>query len=226
MSQSLFGVHFLSHYIGVDVGGTTSTIAIGNSAREVVHVSDQFATRAAEGPRATILAIADEIMAGLQGIGAAPDQMTDIGLSTPGPATRDGVLLHTPNFDPQLWDQIPFRARLEHRIRERSPAASVHYIGDGQAAALGEYSIRSGAVVWDRVSQTDLSGQELDSLFMVIVGTGLGGGEIRGGRAIHGRDGCAGHAGHIFCRPMHFATNTINSCWWGMPSVPLNQPSP
>ena len=38
-------------------------------------------------------------------------------------------------------------------------------------------------------------GEELSSLFMVIVGTGLGGGEIRGGRAVRGRDGCAGHAG-------------------------------
>ena len=40
----------LSYCIGVDVGGTTCTIALGDSDRRVVHVSDQFATHAAEGP--------------------------------------------------------------------------------------------------------------------------------------------------------------------------------
>ena len=194
----------MSYCIGIDVGGTTTTIAIGNNAREVVHVSDQFATRAAEGPRETISAISNEITAGLVRIGAAPDQVTDIGLSTPGPATLDGVLLNSPNFDPKLWDQIPFRAALEEKTRETSPAASVHYIGDGQSAALGEYSIRSGAVIWDRVSQNDLSDQDLSSLFMVIVGTGLGGGEVRGGRAVRGKEGRAGHAGHIFLPPYAF----------------------
>jgi predicted NBD/HSP70 family sugar kinase len=194
----------LSHCIGIDVGGTTSTIAIGNNAREVVHVSDQFATRTAEGPQETIQAITDEIMAGLERIGATPDQMADIGLSTPGPATLDGVLLNTPNFDPQLWDQVPFRSALEEKIREKSPAVLVHYIGDGQSAALGEYSIRSGSIIWDRVTQNESGGQDLSSLFMVIVGTGLGGGEVRGGRAVRGRDGCAGHAGHIFLPPYAF----------------------
>ena len=143
-------------------------------------------------------------MAGLQAIGATPDQMTDIGLSTPGPATLDGVLLNTPNFNPELWNQVPFRGELEESIRNKVPIASVHYIGDGQAAALGEYSIRSGTVVWNQISQADLSGEELSSLFMVIVGTGLGGGAVRDGQTIRGRDGCAGHAGHIFLPPYAF----------------------
>ena len=194
----------LSYCIGIDVGGTTSTIAIGNSAREVVHVSDQFATRSAEGPRETILAIVSEIMAGLERICASLDQMTDIGLPTPGPATLDGVLLNSPNFNPQMWNKVPFRAALEKEVREKSQAAVVHYIGDGQSAALGEYSIRSGAVVWDRVSPNGSSGQDLSSLFIVTVGTGLGGGEVRDGRAVRGSEGRAGHAGHIFLPPQAF----------------------
>ena len=123
--------------------------------------------------------------------------MTDIGLSTPGPATLDGVLLNTPNFDPQHWNQVPFRGLLEQKICETSPRAAVHYIGDGQAAALGEYAIRSGSISWDRVAAGETA-QQLSSLFMVIVGTGLGGGEVRDGRAVRGMEGRAGHAGHIF----------------------------
>jgi predicted NBD/HSP70 family sugar kinase len=194
----------LSYCIGVDVGGTTSTIAIGNRGREVVYVSEQFATRVAEGPQGTIAAIAREIMTGLERIGVASDDMTDIGLSTPGPATLDGVLLNSPNFDPQRWNKVPFRAALEETLRETSPAAAVHYIGDGQAAALGEYSVRTGSIIWGRASQHVTREQDLSSLFMVTVGTGLGGGEVKDGRAVRGREGRAGHAGHIFLPPYAF----------------------
>jgi predicted NBD/HSP70 family sugar kinase len=78
--------------------------------------------------------------------------------------------------------------------------ASVHYIGDGQSAALGEYSIRTKAIKWDKVVENHSGdrGQDLSSLFMVIVGTGLGGGEVRDGTAVRGKQGRAGHAGHIF----------------------------
>ncbi|MCB9939395.1 MAG: ROK family protein [Planctomycetaceae bacterium] len=188
----------MSYCIGIDVGGTTSTIAIGNSERVVLDVSDQFATRTVEGPEATIASIASEITAGLARIGVSPDQLTDVGLATPGPATLDGVLLNSPNFNPQLWNNVPFRANLETTIRETSPSASVHYIGDGQAAALGEFSIRGGTVTWSRVPVKDARTAELSSLFMLVVGTGLGGGEVRDSRVVRGKEGRAGHAGHIF----------------------------
>ena len=157
-----------------------------------------YAGSASQCKRKIILWIADEINAGLARIGATPSQLTDIGLATPGPATLDGVLLNTPNFNPRLWNEVPFRALLEQRLREASPTASVHYIGDGQAAALGEYSIRSQAVTWDRISIDAAPQRDLSSLFMLIVGTGLGGGEVRDGRVVRGKAGRAGHAGHIF----------------------------
>lgn len=194
----------LSYYIGVDVGGTTSTVAFGNRAREVVHVSEQFATRSAEGPQPTILAITERILAGLEEIGASPEQICEVGLSTPGPATRDGILLKTPNLNPELWNKFPIRAKLEESLRERVPGASVHYIGDGQSAALGEYSIRSQSITWNGVAESESDGQELKSLFMVIVGTGLGGGQVRNGRPVCGSEGRAGHAGHIFLPPYAF----------------------
>ncbi len=194
----------LNHCIGIDVGGTTSTVAIGNRAKEVVHVSDQFASRTADGPQATILSIYDQIVAGLEKIGGSLDQVTDIALATPGPASLDGVLMNTPNFQSPLWRQFPFRAGMEEKIRQVSPTASVHYIGDGQAAALGEYSIRTGSITWDRVRGNESGDQNLSSLFLTIVGTGLGGGEVRDGVAIRGQMGRAGHAGHIFLPPYAF----------------------
>ncbi len=193
----------MSYCIGIDVGGTTSTIAIGNSAREVVHVSNQFGSRTSGGPTATIESIATEIKLGLEKIGVSPQQITDIGLSTPGPATLDGILLKSPNLDPQLWHEYPLRASLEQEIR-RTSRATVHYIGDGQAAALGEYSVRTGITRWGTISQSASAGAAPGSLFMVIVGTGLGGGEVVGGQAVRGKEGRAGHAGHIFLPPYAF----------------------
>jgi predicted NBD/HSP70 family sugar kinase len=194
----------LAYCLGIDVGGTTTTIAIGNESRKVVDVSEQFATRSTEGPQQTILSIVSEIRAGIERIGASLDQLTDIGLATPGPATLDGVLLHTPNLNPELWNEVPFRARLEENIRRISPVVSVHYIGDGQAAALGEYSVRTGAVTWDRVPPSNSRVSDLSSLFMVIVGTGLGGGEVLHRQVVRGKEGRAGHAGHIFLPPYAF----------------------
>jgi glucokinase len=194
----------LSYCVGVDVGGTTSTVAVGNRARDVVYVSEQFATRSVEGPKAAISALTDCIFGGLEEVGIPLGQVSAVGLSTPGPATLDGTLLKTPNLDPTLWDQFPIRAELEESLRGKSAQAAVYYIGDGQAAALGEYSIRSRSISWDRVTVSETDGQDLSSLFMVIVGTGLGGGEVRDSRAVRGSEGRAGHAGHIFLPPYAF----------------------
>lgn len=194
----------LTYRIGIDVGGTTTTIAIGSESREVVAVSDQFESLTAEGPQRTIQAILDQIQSSLEKIGATVDQIVDVGLATPGPATLDGVLRNTPNLASELWNGFPFRAAVEKRIREWSPKASVYYVGDGQAAAYGEYSIRTGSMTWQRVGPMDSSGKKLSSLFMLIVGTGLGGGEVENGRVVRGKEGRAGHGGHLLLPPFAF----------------------
>ncbi len=193
----------MSHCIGIDVGGTTTTIAVGNEAREVVHVSEQFESRTADGPDKAIEAISNQILASLESVGGSPAEVDEIGLATPGPASLDGVLLNSPNFNPALWNGFPFRSTLEERVRKYSPKTSVHYIGDGQAAAQGEYSVRTGGVTWDRVDPSKI-GQDLLSLFMVTVGTGLGGGEVQGGQVVRGKEGRAGHAGHTLLPPYAF----------------------
>jgi glucokinase len=185
------------YFIGVDVGGTTSTICVGNDRREVLLVSDQFDTRSSEGPQAAIQAIATEAAAVMEQMGASLADVAAAGLATPGPATVDGVLLKTPNLHHAQWDRFPIRGELERALRPFQPALTVRYIGDGQAAALGEYAIRNRSLTWSRVSAGN-AGDSLSSLFMVIVGTGLGGGGVRDGVPIRGIAGRAGHVGHIF----------------------------
>ncbi|MEO1497180.1 MAG: ROK family protein [Planctomycetota bacterium] len=187
----------MAYHIGVDIGGTTSTLAIGDENRRVLAVSDQFPTSPDGGPAAVIAAIVDEADKSIQRLGATLADVPTLGLATPGPASKDGVLFMTPNLNPEHWDQFPIRGELEKAFRERAPELSVRYIGDGQAAALGEYVVRSRGFTWDAVPADQLPAEELESLFMVIVGTGLGGGAVIDGQPARGLGGRAGHVGHI-----------------------------
>jgi glucokinase len=187
----------LAYYLGVDVGGTTSTLAVGNERREVVYVSEQFRTTPEKGPERSISAIVGAALEAARRLEITLADVTTVGLATPGPATMDGVLLATPNLNRELWNNYPIRAGLQAALVEHQPGIAVRYLGDGQAAALGEYAIRSRSLAWDRVPQDSLPNEKLESLFIAIVGTGLGGGAVLGGRAIQGSQGRAGHVGHI-----------------------------
>ena len=187
----------MSYFVGVDIGGTTSTLAVGNDARQVVAVSDQFPTDPHNGPRGVIEAIVSQTEVEIEKLGGSFSDVPAVGLATPGPATLDGVLLKTPNLAAEHWDRFPIRAELEKAFQEKSPQIRVDYIGDGQAAALGEYAFRSHQVSWDDAPLKNHQKEEIGSLFMGIVGTGFGGGAVINGQAIRGLGGRAGHIGHI-----------------------------
>ncbi len=191
----------MRNFIGVDVGGTTTTLCVGNDRREVLHITSQFPTRSEQGPQEVVRTIVEQAAATMQTLGGSIDDVEAVGLATPGPATLDGVLKKTPNLDPQKWDRFPIRAALETAFQSRRAGIRVRYIGDGQAAALGEFAIRSRSMTWNRAAPPS-SDKPLSSLFMVIVGTGLGGGAVQEGQVVRGRDGKAGHAGHTTL-PVH-----------------------
>ncbi len=142
-------------------------------------------------------AIVAQVIVELEKLGGTLDEAPALGLATPGPASLDGVLHMTPNLKAELWDQFPIRAELEKALRKHNSEIRVRYIGDGQAAALGEYAVRSHRFTFDKIPADSIPDEELNSLFMVIVGTGLGGGMVIDGKPIQGLGGRAGHAGHI-----------------------------
>jgi predicted NBD/HSP70 family sugar kinase len=186
----------VSYFIGIDVGGTTTTIAIGNDRREVQSVADQFPTASEKGPEAVVRVLVEHALAAVESAGGAIDGVAGVCLATPGPATIDGVLLKSPNLAHARWDKFPIRAELERALQSRRPGVRVHYLGDGQAAALGEYAVRSRAIVLKGSPEREPPAEPISSLFMVIVGTGLGGGAVQDGRVVRGCQGRAGHIGH------------------------------
>lgn len=185
------------YFIGIDVGGTTSTVAIGDAEQRVLLVSEQFETNSALGPAPLVDAVIEAVLGGVENLGGRPGQIEIATIATPGPATLDGILLKTPNLKAEYWDRFNIRQALEDGFRARSIEIPVRYIGDGQAAALGEYAVRSGHLQYDEVQRDISTDDKLKSMFMVIVGTGLGGGEVRDGQVVRGMEGRAGHAGHL-----------------------------
>ncbi|TWT73152.1 ROK family protein [Allorhodopirellula solitaria] len=200
-------------FIGVDVGGTTCTVCLGDAEGRLIEITPQFATRSDEGPAATIADIASEIVRVLGTHGKDLHDVAMVTIATPGPATSEGVLLSTPNLKHSEWKNCPVRELLESKLRAeaknhpRVDAAiqelAVRYLGDGQAAALGEFAVRRGdlEVCPEMAAQLNIQMQDaepdLNSLFMVAVGTGLGGGEVRNRAVVCGSEGRAGHAGHL-----------------------------
>ena len=189
-------------YVGIDVGGTTSTIAIGSHDKRLVYLSPQFPTRSHDGPDATLSDLVAAVIDGLKPFKATLDDVITVSLATPGPATADGTLMPSPNLRADLWANFPMRAELEKRFQSLAHAIKVIYIGDGQAAALGEFAVRSGRIAASDCKSFSLppkSEQDasLRSLFFMAVGTGLGGGEVRDSVVVRGSHGRAGHAGHL-----------------------------
>ncbi|MBQ9059317.1 MAG: ROK family protein [Atopobiaceae bacterium] len=111
-------------------------------------------------------------------------EIRGIGLDVPAPISDDGSLSFVANAKIDLPD---FVAALEAAFSN----ACVVVLNDANAAALGE--------------QWRGAGQGEQSMIMVTLGTGVGGGVVVGGKLIYGRNGAAGEIGHICVNPSETA---------------------
>ena len=113
----------------------------------------------------------------------AAEQISAVGIGIPGTVdTRCGTLVHAPNI--ANTKNFPFTEALLDRIGGAIP---VFIENDAACAALGEY--RAGA------------GRGANSMVMITLGTGFGGGIILDGKLWSGEDGFAGEVGHMTINP-------------------------
>ena len=168
-----------SAYVGVDLGGTNFSIAVGDAEGRIA-VEEKHPTRSHEGPDAVLGRIATAIKGfdayregNVQGIGIGLPGLVDI---------REGVSRFLPNL-PTQWRDVPVRARLEEVL-----GCPVRILNDARAAALGEFLFGHGR-----------SG--LNTLVFLTLGTGVGGGVVVDGRLRLGQMGAAGEIGHICVDP-------------------------
>ena len=160
--------------LGIDVGGTSVKMGLVTQRGEIL-ATDKVPTGALEGDEA--LARVCEAAAELaRSAGADPTTLPGIGLDVPGVVLEDGTLAMAPNITLDLDG-------LRKALAATFPAAHIATINDANAAALGETWVGAGAGA--------------DSLVMLTLGTGVGGGVVIGGRVIAGSNGAAGEIGHM-----------------------------
>jgi glucokinase len=166
----------LSHFVGLDIGGTTvKTVIVDYTGKQVggivevrSHVKDGYEATFGQLEKAL-----DELAANA---GITRAEIKGIGLDVPAPSS-DGVIWGQANLGAD-WVGTDIRGKLMKRV-----GIPVFMTNDGNAAALGEYAIRH---------------KHIGSLMLVAPGTGLGGGLVLpGGRSYEGTNGLALEVGHI-----------------------------
>jgi glucokinase len=169
--------------VGLDNGGTAINATVLDSGGTfLVDRLLETPSRVGDGPQVAIEALAESFSRVLHLTGVSPDSVRAVGLDTPGPASADGVISArgAVNFVDPTWRGFDVRGALEARL-----GLPVIYNNDANAASLYAHHVHFGP---DAVHRSSVS---------LIVGTGLGGGVIEGGRVVRGAAGMAGEFGHI-----------------------------
>jgi fructokinase len=173
--------------IGVDLGGTKIEVAVLDAAG-AVRLRRRIATPG--GYDATLGAIAELVGAAEAELGGS----ASVGVGIPGsenPATR---LIRGANST--FLNGRPLGADLEARL-----GRPVRLSNDANCLAMSEAA--------------DGAGRGFGSVFAVILGTGVGGGLVIGGRLVEGRNRVGGEWGHNPLPWMTAAEHPGPQCWCG-----------
>ncbi|MDP9268009.1 MAG: ROK family protein [Acidobacteriota bacterium] len=168
-----------SFAIGVDLGGTNLRVAaVDDSGKLLEKVTS--GTEVGKGRDQVIqdmTTVILELAMKFQHAG----KLAGIGVGVPGIIDmRTGMLRESPNLPG--WHDYPVRDEIERRLK-----APVILENDANAAALGESWL--GAA------------RDYDSMCMLTLGTGVGGGIVLNGEVWRGMTGMAGELGHINVDP-------------------------
>jgi glucokinase len=163
--------------VGVDFGGTNLRVA-AYSPKDGILESISQATRLKDGRDAVVA----DMCAGVRDMIARHSKtkkLKGVGMGSPGPIELPGGLLHDlPNLPG--WGGLELRATLEKNL-----STAVIIENDANAAALAECFLGRGKTLG------------IDSLCMMTLGTGVGGGIILQGNILDGMNGFAGEIGHL-----------------------------
>lgn len=164
---------------GVDVGGTTVKLGLFTVDGQLVD-KWEIPTRREEQGGYILGDVAASIQEKAEEKQLSKDQVVGIGIGIPGPITQDGTVLLCANLG---WGVF----NVADRVRELTGYTNVRVANDANVAALGE--------LW----KGGASG--FDSIVMITLGTGVGGGVILNQKILTGAKGAAGEIGHIMVNP-------------------------
>ena len=165
--------------IGVDLGGTNLRIAAVKDTGAILETITTN-TDVMRGRELVITEMCDAIRL-LIGKHRAHGTLMGVGIGIPGIIEMEtGMLCGAPNLPG--WANYPVREEIERRLGSR-----VVLENDANAAAFGESWL--GAA------------KDCNSMCMLTLGTGVGGGIVFNGKIWHGMTGMAGELGHISVDP-------------------------
>jgi len=168
-----------SYAIGVDLGGTNLRIAAVDEHGTLLEKTT-LGTQVSRGRDYVIGEMAEairELSRKLKHVG----DLKGIGIGVPGIIDMGtGMLRESPNLPG--WNDYPVHSEIERRL-----STPVILENDANVAALGEKWL--GAA------------RGFDSMAMLTLGTGVGGGLVFNGHIWHGMNGMAGELGHIAVYP-------------------------
>ncbi len=180
----------LPYFAGIDVGGTNTKIGIvDDTGATLAYLS--IPTIEQEGPQGLIARAAEAIGAKAAELGIAAGDLKAAGLGTPGPMDIPRGYILDPTNLPH-WRHYPVRDELSQAM-----GVPVAFTNDANAAAYGEYWVGSG--------------KAYDSMIMLTLGTGVGGGIIVNGLSVEGINSFGAECGHVIVdsRP------DARLCVWG-----------
>lgn len=160
--------------IGIDLGGTNIKVGVVNEDYEIVSRSSVKTNlpRPAEG---IVEGICEAVKIALDGAGIGLEDVTSIGIGTPGAASRStGVVLYSNNLG---FDNVPLGKMLKEKLGK-----DIYVENDANAAAFGEYLAGGG--------------KGYENVVVITLGTGVGGGIIIDGKIYTGFNFCGAELGH------------------------------
>lgn len=161
-------------YIGIDLGGTNIAAGIVNEKNEII-VQESIKTnsdRPAEEVIADMAELAKKVAAKAS---LSMEQIEWVGIGCPGTANKaTGIIEYSNNLG---WYNTPMVALMEGHLHKK-----VYIENDANAAAYGEYVAGSA--------------KDADSLVMVTIGTGVGGGIVLNNKIYTGENFAGAELGH------------------------------
>ncbi len=171
---------------GIDVGGTTVKCGLFEESGTLIE-KWEIPTRTENGGENVLPDIAATVMSKMAVKKLTKDDVIGVGVGIPGPVMR-GVVPVAVNLH---WGEKNVEYELGNLLEMKVRAGN-----DANVAALGE--------------QWKGGGEGKDSVIMITLGTGVGGGIIVDGKIVEGAHGAGGEIGH-----MHVEDSITDPCGCG-----------
>ncbi len=162
--------------IGVDLGGTNAKAALVSRDKKLL-AKDSRPTNADGGPEAVMQVMQETVEDLLKNNGINKDQVLAVGFGAPGPMNwQTGVVFSPPNLPG--WHDVPLADDMQKRL-----GMPCFVDNDANVACYGEFWMGAGVGT--------------ESMAVLTLGTGVGGGVVTFGKLLRGIDGTAAELGHL-----------------------------